>query len=181
MVKTYSSNQLKNELVRVEKDVQTLRKDLEENAQARKTYINSIFGARMQHAADRSEKLKKVKGKLLSNDIMTFIFVILFFVGIMLSLFGIHMFYEGMHNMDIGQNLAFMQEHFNVPMQDLTTNYKTVDANTLYIDGMNKLQTSLYCVIMGVSLFWIYLTAIFELIAKAKDLQYERKKIEGEA
>ena len=59
-------------------------------------------------------------------------------------LYSLNLFNTGYHNMDLGQNLYYLEEKLNTDIYDITLQGKKVSPEQLYINGVNNMHYAFY-------------------------------------
>lgn len=91
-----------------------------------------------------------------TKTILTGICICSFF----LLMFGMELYWIGFHNVDLGQNVRYINAEHNLALTDTTNNFQTWDATTMYITGQNQQNIAIKIIMAACMLFGSSITLL---------------------
>lgn len=97
----------------------------------------------------KAKKLIKKLSKFKINNVL--LYQILFSALMVGLIYGLYLFFGGFHNVDLAQNIRYINAEFNLTLGDKASDYNVYTWENLFIMGSNMLYKGLF-----ISLFCIF-------------------------
>lgn len=105
----------------------------------------------------------ETKKNKISRVIDTFVFILpqlFLYTSIMLIFFGSQIYWVGFHNLDLGQNIRYINAETGNNYFDINSQFKSWNSTTMYITGSNQQNIGVYILNVGFMFFGISSTII---------------------
>lgn len=105
--------------------------------------------------------MQKRRNKIKIN-FRTTTLILMIFIALLLLISYVMVFGKGMHNMDLGQNIRFLEARLNVKLIDLGSDGEYRTREELFILGKRQVEKSVWLIILSSLLLGFLLGAIWK-------------------